>query len=324
MEKDIIQTTICHTDDLSEDIRKKLKETPGQVCYTEDSIYLQLDRKVWRFQNDPAGKELAFAVHRLRSGNQQAADGTAELYDKILNDVHYRPDPSALKQYGINPDRKRCAVVFRSYSPLENDLCSIIVTMVPMETADTAIPLDYQTALYIKDQEGCPEEEMKEFTEAVIGTMESEGITDIRAGISRGCAGIDGIRTGYDEAMKALELGVRYHSDGHVFVYSEQMLERIVDAIPEQKKEMLRQAFFGSCPSNTLSDEMIETVRVFFRNDLNLTAASKQLFIHRNTLNYRLDKIRKDFGLDLRSFRDAVIFRIMSEIASETPSETKS
>ena len=49
------------------------------------------------------------------------------------------------------------------------------------------------------------------------------------------------------------------------------------------------------------------------QNDLNLSAASKQLFIHRNTLNYRLDKIKKDFGLDLRSFKDAVIFRIISE-----------
>ena len=56
---------------------------------------------------------------------------------------------------------------------------------------------------------------------------------------------------------------------------------------------------------------MLETVRVFFRNDLNLTAASKQLFIHRNTLNYRLDKIRKLSGLDLRCFHDAVVFSVI-------------
>ena len=66
--------------------------------------------------------------------------------------------------------------------------------------------------------------------------------------------------------------------------------------------------------SNKLTDEMMETVRVFFQNDLNITAASRQLFIHRNTLNYRLDKIKKDFGLDLRCFQDAVVFRIISEI----------
>ncbi len=66
-----------------------------------------------------------------------------------------------------------------------------------------------------------------------------------------------------------------------------------------------------------MPDELLETVRVFFRNDLNLTAASRELFVHRNTLNYRLDKIRKETGLDLRSFRDAVIFQILSGIPDE-------
>ena len=61
----------------------------------------------------------------------------------------------------------------------------------------------------------------------------------------------------------------------------------------------------------------LETVRVFFNNDLNLTAASRELFIHRNTLNYRLDKIRKETGLDLRSFQDAVIFRILYGIREQ-------
>ena len=68
-------------------------------------------------------------------------------------------------------------------------------------------------------------------------------------------------------------------------------------------------------------DEMLETVRVFFFFFLNLTAASKQLFIHRNTLNYRLDKIKKETGLDLRSFEDAVIFRIVSAFPQSDSTE---
>ena len=60
---------------------------------------------------------------------------------------------------------------------------------------------------------------------------------------------------------------------------------------------------------------MMETIRVFFRNDLNITAASKELFIHRNTLNYRLDKIKRETGLDLRTFQDAVVFRLICGMA---------
>ena len=62
------------------------------------------------------------------------------------------------------------------------------------------------------------------------------------------------------------------------------------------------------------SDEMLETVRVFFEHDLSITSASRELFIHRNTLNYRLDKIRRDTGLDLRHFHDAVVFRLIYEM----------
>jgi carbohydrate diacid regulator len=65
--------------------------------------------------------------------------------------------------------------------------------------------------------------------------------------------------------------------------------------------------------NNDLSGELLETVRVFFLNDLNLTATAKQLYIHRNTLNYRLDKIRKLLHLDVRSFRDAVVFKIITD-----------
>ena len=128
----------------------------------------------------------------------------------------------------------------------------------------------------------------------------------------------EGIRTSYMEAESALKLGMRYHRQEHVFIYEEQTLERIVDSIPEDQKEEILKLFFGTDSEHGLSDEMLETVRVFFRNDLNLTAASKQRFIHRNTLNYRLDKIKKDYGLDLRSFQDAVIFRVISEIASKS------
>ena len=67
---------------------------------------------------------------------------------------------------------------------------------------------------------------------------------------------------------------------------------------------------------------MMETVRVFFRHDLNITSASRQLLIHRNTLNYRLDKIKRETGLDLRTFQDAVVFRLISEMAENEQKPT--
>ncbi|MER1993557.1 MAG: helix-turn-helix domain-containing protein [Eubacteriales bacterium] len=323
MERNIIQTQVCGADDLSEEIRQKLAAAPDHTCFEKDCIYLLLDRTVCRLPNDPAGKALAYAVIRRRNGSPVKPGSAAEMYQKILEEDHFRPESSALKQYGIRPDSRCSALVFRACIPLEKDLYSVVSSMAPMEAADVLVPVDYRTVLFVKDPAGQSAEEIREFTEALIGTMEAEGIVDIRAGIGGAYAGADGIRKGFAEAMQALETGMRFHPRDHVSVYAEQTLERIVEAIPEDKKASLREAFFGNGPSAGLSEEMIETVRVFFRNDLNLTAASKQLFIHRNTLNYRLDKIKKDYGLDLRSFRDAVVFRIMSEISSDQSSETR-
>ena len=110
---------------------------------------------------------------------------------------------------------------------------------------------------------------------------------------------------------------MRFSAKESVFMYRKQMLERIIDSIPKEKKKEIRNSFFQNQPGGCLSGELMETVQVFFQNDLNLTAASRQLFIHRNTLNYRLDKIKKIYGLDLRSFSDAAVFKVLLDIPDE-------
>lgn len=308
---------ICRTDDLSDEIRCELASSTEHFCVKDDRIYLQIEQSVFCFPNNPASNELVFSIIRMHGKKHVKPCSYKEEIEKILSEPDYRPDPAMLKTYGTKQKRRRCAAVFRAYSPLETDLCSVITSMAPFESGDTVVSADYQTAVYIKDLDNQSIEEMQEFVEAMIGTMETEGIVDIRAGIGCECSDIIDIRRSRDEGNYAIQIGMRFHRQDHVFVYAKQTLERIVDSIPEAKKEAILRDFFGSGSDNKLTEEMLETVRVFFQNDLNLTAASKQLYIHRNTLNYRLDKIRKDFGLDLRSFQDAVIFRIISEIANE-------
>ena len=161
------------------------------------------------------------------------------------------------------------------------------------------------------------DDEMQEYSEAVIDSLTGEGIAGVKAGIGRETDEIYGLRNSYYEGISAISIGMRYHYRENVFLYSGQSLERILESIPDERKKEIRQEVFHRFPGYGLPDDLIETVRVFFQNDLNLTAASRQLFIHRNTLNYRLDKIKKETGLDLRSFQDAVIFRIVSDIPED-------
>ena len=315
MDTDIRQADVCGYDELSEDVRKMLDASPEHVCSANGNIYLVFRETVFILPDTPAGNELVYTVTHGGKGNRFRPGNAQELFDRVLNDPDYIPDPSLMKQYMIRQPRKRCVAVLHSFSPLDRDLYSYVISMAPLETGDLITASDFQTAVLIKDLENQSADDIKEFIEAVIGTMEAEGITDIRAGIGHAYTEITDLRSSYSEGKQALDLGMRYHPNDQVFVYDEQLLERIVDTIPEEKKKELQRMILSRTAGNRMSDDMLETVRVFFQNDLNLTAASKQLFIHRNTLNYRLDKIKKDFNLDLRVFEDAVIFRIISELS---------
>lgn len=317
MEKKTDKIQICRPDDLSDEIRNKLASAKDHFCMKDDKIFLQIDQSVFSLPKNPVSKELVFSMVK-KIGSKSIKPGCyTDVLEKILKEPNYQPDPTTLRTYGVKCNSRRCAAVLRAYTPLETDLCSVISSMAPLERGDAVISVDYQTAVYIKELDHQSIEEMQEFVDAMIGTMESEGIVDIRAGIGCECDDINDIRRSCIEGNSAIQIGMRFHRQDHIFVYSKQTLERIVDSIPADQKEMILHSFFGSKNENRLTEETLETVRVFFQNDLNLTAASKQLYIHRNTLNYRLDKIRKDFGLDLRSFQDAVIFRVISEIANE-------
>lgn len=318
MKANTVKTTVCRPDDLTKEIRDQLVSSPDHTCLKDNTVYLLIDHTVLCLPDDPGRNELLYALARLQKNNSERPENKTDIYEKILKNRDYQPDPETLRKFGMRFNRKSCCVVFRSFMTIDKDLYTLLSDMAPVEAEDILIPADYQSTVLIKDHEIQSEEEIREFTEAVIGTLETEGITDIHAGIGRICADIPGLRRSFDEANQALKIGYRHHRQERVHGFEDQMLERIVDSIPEEQKMTILRSFQGSLSAKGLSPEMLETVRVFFQNDLNMTAASKQLFIHRNTLNYRLDKIKKDYGLDLRTFRDAVIFRIISEIACDT------
>ena len=96
------------------------------------------------------------------------------------------------------------------------------------------------------------------------------------------------------------------------------MIERLSDLIPAGEAEKFRKEMISPRAEKVLTEEIMETIHVFFMNDLNLSTTARQLFIHRNTLLYRMEKVRKATGLDLRKFEDAVVFRMIMDTVKKT------
>ena len=312
-----ILTEICYPEDLPEEIRSGLELSEDRLFKKNGRIYLALGNMVFCCDDDYDGNELVRNMLHSRQQEEALPRDKAGLYRRMMLDSCFQPDPGLIRKLHADLSARGTVVVYKTDTVTEKELYQILSQMAPLEEGDLLIPINSQTAAFVRLHDGSGSDELRDYTEAVIGFMESEGISGIRAGIGREFPQLKELRKSYREAVMALSAGIRYHEKGSVYEYARQAMERILDCIPDEKLKEIRKEYRKDSAESAFSEEILETVRVFFRNDLNLTAASRELFIHRNTLNYRLDKIRKETGLDLRSFQDAVIFRILYGIREQ-------
>ena len=114
----------------------------------------------------------------------------------------------------------------------------------------------------------------------------------------------------YKKAKMALEVAAIFYKEKNVITYEELGIGRLIYQLPIPLCEMFLKEVFGDYNPSSLDEEILTTVYQFMENDLNLSETSRQLFVHRNTLVYRLEKLQKTIGLDIRKFEDAMIFKI--------------
>ena len=184
-----------------------------------------------------------------------------------------------------------------------------------MESSDLLAAFSEGMTVLIKQGESIAE--AGEFALALSDTVEEETGLRLTAGIGDPRRGPEDWAEGFREAYDALRIGEEFHLKGSVQVYRNQLLERLLREIPAEKRKEFRRIVMNEQTRRALNEETLETVNMFFASDLNMSDTARQMFIHRNTLTYRLDKIRKETGLDLRKFNDAAIFRVLTAMPED-------
>ena len=137
-----------------------------------------------------------------------------------------------------------------------------------------------------------------------------EGMKNVRVAYGTVVKEIKDVSRSYKEARMALDVGKIFFSDRNVVAYSELGIGRLIYQLPIPLCRMFIREIFGGKSPDDFDEETLTTINKFFENSLNVSETSRQLFIHRNTLVYRLDKLQKATGLDLRVFEDAITFKI--------------
>jgi carbohydrate diacid regulator len=154
-------------------------------------------------------------------------------------------------------------------------------------------------------------DELEEYANAFESSFLTETGTTVFIGISDPRTDLMAIPDAFAEARSAINVGRVYHGNKHVFVYRNLLLERFLNEVSPQLGASYNSRIFNRKTARLFNDEMIHTIETFFDNSLNLSETARKLYIHRNTLVYRLEKVQHAIGLDLRNFDDAVTFKMM-------------
>ena len=146
--------------------------------------------------------------------------------------------------------------------------------------------------------------------DTIVAMMNAEAMLNVRVSYGTVVQELKDVSKSYKEAKMALDVGKIFYLEKDVVAYSALGIGRLIYQLPVNLCKIFIEEVFGDNVPFELDEEALTTINKFFENNLNVSETSRQLFVHRNTLVYRIEKIQKATGLDLRSFDDALTFKI--------------
>ncbi|AUS95514.1 CdaR family transcriptional regulator [Clostridium thermosuccinogenes] len=180
----------------------------------------------------------------------------------------------------------------------------------PNKSKDFIIVLDDEFTVLIKELK--PDSDLKEIEKvarSIVDTLNTETMVKAMVGIGTVADSLAGTMQSFKEAKTALTVGDIFSNDSSIFHYNNLGLGRLIYQLPENLCRLFLKEVFKEGSFESLDAEYLTTIQKFFDNNLNVSETARQMFVHRNTLVYRLDKIKKITGLDLTRFDDAIILK---------------
>lgn len=229
------------------------------------------------------------------------------ILDNILpNDIYIKSN-----ELHFNNDEYRAVIVVKFQGATELPPYEIIQNIVTDKSKDYVINISEQDIVIVKevgDSRGA--EQLEADAMHILRTASSEYAAKLLIGISSVVEKLKDLARAYKEARIALEVGKVFDIERPIISYENLGIGRLIYQLPTTLCEIFLQEVFKKGSLESLDRETLMTVQAFFENNLNVSETSRKLFVHRNTLVYRLEKIRKLTGLDLREFDHAVTFKV--------------
>lgn len=203
--------------------------------------------------------------------------------------------------------------VFLVETRLEKDgiVTELLKGMFSTQTGDYITAVDESSVILIKVlEQDSTHEDLMSIADTIVDMMNTEAMLNVRVSFGTVVQELKDVSKSYKEAKMALDVGKIFYAEKNVAAYSTLGIGRLIYQLPVNLCKIFIDEIFGENVPSDLDEETLTTINKFFENNLNVSETSRQLFVHRNTLVYRIEKIQKSTGLDLRNFDDALTFKI--------------
>ena len=218
---------------------------------------------------------------------------------------------SMAAEHGIAMQMNRCVLYFY-FQDMEVETAIRLMADAMDDEHDMITEVGHHSVAMLKAvDEDADFEELEEYASAFESSFLTETGTTVYIGVSDPRTELVAIPDAFAEARAAINVGRIYHGNKRVFLYRNLLLERFLSDVSPELGASYNARIFNRKTARLFNDEMIHTIETFFDNSLNLSETARKLYIHRNTLVYRLEKVQHAIGLDLRNFDDAVTFKMM-------------
>lgn len=257
------------------------------------------------------GKLASFQIKSLLVAYKERFDKDNFIKNLLLDNLLLVDIYSRAKKLHIENSVPRVVILIQAASGKEANITDVLRNIFPDKGRDFVTAIDERSVILVKEVASREdEEEVESYAKMIYDTLSSEIMSNIYVAVGTIVADLKDVSNSYKEAGMALEVGKIFNCDSHISTYSKLGIGRIIYQLPLPLCKMFIQEVLKGKKVDSFDEETLMTVNKFFENSLNVSETSRQLYIHRNTLVYRLDKLLKMTGLDLRKFDDAIIFKI--------------
>ncbi len=279
----------------------------GQGSKWEYIVFVEGEDKM----ADKIASILAISLSNIKSLYDEKYDRNSFIKNIILDNILPSDIYIKSKELHFNTDEARVVFLIKFLTKTEVLPYDAVQNIFPDKTKDYVVSVGENDIVLVKELGSSFDvKKIEKLAKSIADTLNAEFYAKVTVGIGTIVSNIKDLARSYKEAQVALEVGKVFDNEKNIISYENLGIGRLIYQLPVTLCEMFLQEVFKDGSLDNLDRETLLTIHCFFENNLNVSETSRKLFVHRNTLVYRLEKIRKLTGLDLREFDHAITFKV--------------